>query len=301
MPAAQEPNSDTPQAPASLNRLRVAALESRMSDQTAVLIERSGGVAVKAPSLREIPLEDNAEALSFAQNLLSGQYDAVIFLTGVGAKHLAESIETRHPADQWRQALAQTVIVARGPKPLTVLRSWGLKADVQVPEPNTWRDILETLDQKYPVTGKRIAIQEYGKPSAELAAGLISRGAASVQSVSVYRWALPDDLEPLKTAIQGMISGLVGALVITSAQQVRHMMQIAEQEGLAAQLTEALQARVVLASVGPVATETLLEFSLKPDIEPEHPKLGPLMLALARNWQTTGKTIDPKAFGPWPD
>ena len=283
-----------------MNALRVAALESRMSDQTAVLIERSGGVAVKAPSLRELPLENNAEALSFAQNLLNGQYDAVIFLTGVGTKHLAEAIETRHPADLWRQALAQTVIVARGPKPLTVLRSWGLKADVQVPEPNTWRDILETLDQKYPVAGKRIAIQEYGQPSADLDAGLHQRGAASVQSVNVYRWAMPEDLEPLKQAINGMISGQIGALVITSAQQVRHMMQIARDEGLAEKLTAAINKHVVVASVGPVATETLVEFGLKPDLEPEHPKLGPLMQTLARNWQKTGKTIHDNAFGPWP-
>lgn len=271
-----------------------------MADQTAVLIERSGGVAVKAPSLQELPLEENSEALSFAKNLLNNQFDAVIFLTGVGAKHLAEAIETTIPADQWRQALAQTVIVARGPKPLTVLRSWGLKVDIQVPEPNTWRDILETLDLKYPVAGKRIAIQEYGQPNTDLAAGLVQRGAQSVQSVSVYRWALPDDLEPLKTAIRGMISGQIGALVITSAQQVRHMMQIAQQEYLATELTRAVQERVILASVGPVATETLLEFGLKPDIEPEHPKLGPLMQALVRNWQHTSKTIHESAFGPWP-
>ena len=299
MPPANDANS-TSEAPASLKSLRVAALESRMSDQTAVLIERCGGVAVKAPSLRELPLDDNAEALSFAQNLIDGHYDAVIFLTGVGAKHMADAIETRIPAEQWRQALARTVVVARGPKPLTVLRSWGLKADVQVPEPNTWRDILETLDQKYPVAGKRIAIQEYGQPSTDLAAGLFDRGAASVQSVSVYRWALPEDLQPLKQAIRGMISGQIGALVITSAQQVRHLMQIAQAEGLADQLTKAVQQHVIVASVGPVATETLVEYGLKPDIEPEHPKLGPLMQALTRNWRNTGKTIHEHAFGPWP-
>lgn len=284
---------------ASLEGLRVAALESRMSDQTAVLIERAGGIAVKAPSLRELPLEENSEALHFADRLLAGEIDVVIFLTGVGAKHLAEAIETRYSTDQWQKPLSQCVIVARGPKPLTVLRSWGVRCDVQVPEPNTWRDILESIDLKTSVAGKRVAIQEYGKPSAELAAGLLQRGATEIISVPVYRWALPEDLEPLKSAIRGMIQGQIGSLVITSAQQVHHMMQVAEAEGLAADLLNALQTRVIVASVGPVATETLVEFNLKPDIEPEHPKLGPLVQALARGWKNTSKTLSNKPFGPW--
>lgn len=285
--------------PASLEGLRVAALESRMSDQTAVLIERAGGIAVKAPSLRELPLDENSEALQFADRLIAGEIDVVIFLTGVGAKHLAEAIETRYPAEHWKSQLSNCIVVARGPKPLTVLRGWGVRCDVQVPEPNTWRDILESIDQKTSVAGKHVAIQEYGKPSAELAAGLLKRGAAEIISVPVYRWALPEDLEPLKFAIKGMIQGEVGALVITSAQQVRHMMQVAEAEGLSPELLNALQTRVIVASVGPVATETLLEFSLPPDIEPEHPKLGPLVQALVRGWKNTSKSLSNKPFGPW--
>lgn len=295
-----EPGTDhSPQNSPSLAGLRVAALESRMSDQTAILIERAGGVAVRAPSMRELPLDNQHQALQFAEHLLSDQLDVVIFLTGVGAKHLAEAIETKYPAEVWKAALAKTTIVARGPKPLTVLRGWGLKVAVQVPEPNTWRDVLESLDQKLPVQGKRIAIQEYGQTNPELIAGLEERGAKSIQLVAVYRWALPEDLGPLKAAISGLIDGQIGVLAVTSAQQVKHMLQVAESEGLAKPLIDALNHHVIVASIGPVATETLIESGIRPDLEPEHPKLGPLVQTLAKTWKSLGKIQDQRPFGPW--
>ena len=295
-----EPGTDhSPQNSPSLAGLRVAALESRMSDQTAILIERAGGVAVRAPSMRELPLDNQHQALQFAEHLLSDQLDVVIFLTGVGAKHLAEAIETKYPAEVWKAALAKTTIVARGPKPLTVLRGWGLKVAVQVPEPNTWRDVLESLDQKLPVQGKRIAIQEYGQTNPELIAGLEERGAKSIELVSVYRWALPEDLGPLKAAISGLIDGQIGVLAVTSAQQVKHMLQVAESEGLAKPLIDALNHHVIVASIGPVATETLIESGIRPDLEPEHPKLGPLVQTLAKTWKSLGKIQDESPFGTW--
>lgn len=295
-----EPGTDhSPQNSPSLAGLRVAALESRMSDQTAILIERAGGVAVRAPSMRELPLDNQHQALQFAEHLLSDQLDVVIFLTGVGAKHLAEAIETKYPAEVWKAALAKTTIVARGPKPLTVLRGWGLKVAVQVPEPNTWRDVLESLDQKLPVQGKRIAIQEYGQTNPELIAGLEERGAKSIELVAVYRWALPEDLGPLKAAISGLIDGQIGVLAVTSAQQVKHMLQVAESDGLAKPLIDALNHHVIVASIGPVATETLIESGIRPDLEPEHPKLGPLVQTLAKTWKSLGKIQDERPFGTW--
>lgn len=277
--------------------LRVVALESRMSDQTAILLERAGGVAVRAPSMRELPLEDNAEALRFADRLMAGEIDVVIFLTGVGAKHLADAIETRFPAERWLGAMEKTFVIARGPKPLTVLRGWKVRVDVQVPEPNTWRDLLEALDRATDVRGKRVAIQEYGQTNTELIDGLSARGAAEVIRVPVYRWALPEDLGPLKAAIRGCVDGTAGAIVVTSAQQVRHLMQVAQSEALDELLKTALRERVVIASVGPVATEALGEFGLVPDIVPEHPKLGPLVKSLAAGWRGVGKSIAARAFG----
>src|SRR5579864_2016924 len=195
--------------------LRVVAFESRMSGPMAELIAKHGGVAVEAPALREIALGDNPEAVAFAERLVAGEFDAVVFLTGVGTRFLAESIETRVPRKTWVSALGRTKVVARGPKPVAALRELQARVDIQVPEPNTWREILSELDARLPVSGMRIAVQEYGQPSRELSEGLTQRGAV-VTCVPVYRWALPEDTKPLKKAVEEIIAGRIAIALFTS-------------------------------------------------------------------------------------
>ncbi len=283
------PPSDSDPKPASgLDGLRVVTFEARMSGSMADLIRKHGGEPVEAPALREVPIGDNPQALDFADRLIAGDFDVVIFLTGVGTRYLAQEIETRYPRDQWVAALGKCKIVTRGPKPLGPLREFKVKVDLTAPEPNTWRDLLAALDAKIPVAGLRVAIQEYGQPSPELIAGLLDRG-ATVTQVPVYRWALPDDVEPLRAAIAAIVDGKVDAVTFTSAQQVVHLLEVAARDGLEAPLRSALGRSVLVASVGPTTTEMLRTQGLPIDIEPDHPKMGHLILALAQRWRTIGK------------
>ena len=112
-----EPELHNPDESADFRGLRVVAFESRMATETARMIERLGGRAIVAPALREVPLEDNHAALEFAERMLAGQFDMVVFLTGVGVRALFEVMETRHPREALVAALAKTTVVVRGPKP----------------------------------------------------------------------------------------------------------------------------------------------------------------------------------------
>src|SRR6185312_4805406 len=96
--------------------LRVAIFEARMAGALADMVARQGGVPVAAPALREVPIGDNAEARSFADGLLAGRFDAVIFETGVGVRLLVESLRPRLSGPAWAEALGKTKVVARGPK-----------------------------------------------------------------------------------------------------------------------------------------------------------------------------------------
>ncbi len=278
----------SPSPPAGLNGLRVASFEARMAGSMADLIRKHGGEAVEAPALREVPIGDNPEAIAFADRLVAGGFDLVIFLTGVGTRFLAQEIETKYPREQWVGALKAAKVAIRGPKPVGPLRELGARIDLQAPEPNTWRDLLAALDAKIPVSGLRVAVQEYGQPNPELIGGLKARGAEVVQ-VPVYRWSLPEDLGPLRRAIAAIAVGEIGAVVFTSAQQVIHLLEVAASEGLEGRLREALGRSVIVGSVGPTTTETLKAQGLPVDIEPEHPKMGHLILALASRWRQVGK------------
>ncbi len=255
--------------------LRVVAFESRMAAEMSRLILSHGGVPVMAPSMREIPLEQNREALAFGERLLAGDHDILIALTGVGIRTLVQALETRHPRERIVEALRRVTLVCRGPKPVAALKGLGLEPGLTVPEPNTWVELLAALDAKAPVRGKRVAVQEYGVTNLELLQGLKERG-AQVTRVPIYRWALPDDLAPLQAALRQVADGDVAVALFTNANQVENVMQVARETGLDGRLRAAL-GRAVVASVGPVASESLRNHGLAVDLEPQHPKMGPLV------------------------
>ncbi len=107
--------------------LRVLSLESRRAPEMAKLIASNGGKATVAPSMREIPLASNSEALAFAHVLSEGSFDMVIFLTGVGTRALTRVVETVYPVEQFVGALRKITIVARGPKPVAALKELGVR------------------------------------------------------------------------------------------------------------------------------------------------------------------------------
>src|SRR5579863_3555130 len=258
--------------------LRVLSLESRRGAEMAKLIESNGGEAVVAPSMREVPLETNTEALEFGKKLFAGEFDIVIFLTGVGTRALARVVETNHPLEKYLAELRKIAVVARGPKPVAVLKEWNVPICVTAPEPNTWREVLRALDENaaaLPLKGRRIAVQEYGVPNAELIAALVERG-AHVTSVPVYEWALPADTGPLRSAVAAISRNEIDAILFTTATQADHLLQIAVEMNEEDALRRALS-RMVVASIGPTTSERLREFGIAPDLEPTHPKMGYLV------------------------
>ena len=262
--------------------LRVLALESRRATEVASVIATYGGTPLVAPSLREVPLESNTEALAFAAALLRDELDIVIFLTGVGTRVLVSTIEQVCTRDEFVTALARTKVVARGPKPLAVLRELHVPVWIAVPEPNTWREVLAAIDaraEERPLSGARIAVQEYGVSSVELLGGLVDRG-ARISRVPVYQWALPEDITPLKNAVAAIAAGQVDAVMFTTGVQVVHLWQVVQDMQVEPQVRRGL-ARAVVASIGPSTSEELRRHGLAVDLEASHPKFGLLIRELA--------------------
>ncbi len=258
---------------------RVVAFESRMAAEVATMIERRGGVAIVAPAMREVALEDNHAALDFADRLLAGEFDAVIFMTGVGTRALFQAMETRHRRAPLVAALAAITTVARGPKPIRAMRDLGLEPSIVVPEPNTWREVLSALSSRIELEGKRVAIQEYGVSNHELTAGLEARG-ARVTIVPVYRWTLPADRAPLRAALNAIAAGAADVAIFTSSNQVTNVIQLAEAEGIGDGVKRGF-ARMAVGSIGPVCSAQIRAYGLRVDFEPEHSKLGQLVKAAA--------------------
>ena len=260
--------------------LKVTSFESRRAKEIEKLIRYHGGVPRIAPSMREIPLSQSTDALKFAKNLIGEKFDIVILMTGVGTRALLKAVTTKYPEKEFIKALKKTTIVVRGPKPVAALREMRLKPNIIVPEPNTWRDVLTTLDSELQLKGKRIAIQEYGISNKEFINSLRKKG-AKVTPVPIYKWALPEDLEPLHNAIKSIKDSKEDISIFTSSQQIYHLFEVASQDGSQDELKEGFK-KIVIASIGPTTSETLNRFGLSPDYEPDSPKMGNLIREVAR-------------------
>lgn len=263
----------------SFDGLRVAALESRRRDDLSRLIERFGGVPFVSPSMREIAVDRNKEAIDFAYRVMTGEIGVVIFLTGVGFKQLLAAIEPHIDKQRFIDSLSDIITIARGPKPVVAMREVGLTPTHRATEPNTWREVLQIIDQHVPVSNQVVGLQEYGITNHSLVAGLEARG-ATVANVRVYQWDFPEDVTPLQENIRALCKRERDCLLFTSAHQAVNLMRMAETMGLEGELRLALQ-EIVVTSIGPTTTEMLQHLRIPVDIEPEVSKMGQLVQTAA--------------------
>jgi uroporphyrinogen-III synthase len=262
----------------SLKGKRVALLEARMSAEIASMVERFGGSAYSVPAVREIPLDLPDEATAFVDALCAGRFDIVVFMTGVGASALLKEAEKRGQLDAALIALRGSTTVCRGPKPVSVLRRQDVQVNITAAEPHTTIQLLQALE----------AVVHYGERS-EQATDAFTRRGASVSEICLYEWRLPDDVTALRQLVDEIIDGKIDALAVTSQIQIRHLFEIADKLGKHAALADALNRQTVVAAVGPVCATALRSYGVIPHVQPSHPKMGPMMLALSDYFELTAR------------
>ena len=255
----------------------IAILESRFGEHLAELIAKQGGIALRAPALAEEPDLDPEAIRRLIEEWAARPIALAIFQTGVGTRALFEATDQLGLTGQFLNLLGDCTVAARGPKPTTVLRGRQVRIDLSAAEPYTTHQVLASV-ANVDVRGKRVLVQRYGGPNLDLDEALEGRG-ASVIELPTYRWALPEDLGPLRGLIEKLAQGRVDCVVFTSASQVRNLFSVAEEGGQVKSLRASL-ARVLIASIGPVCSEALNAAGVTVGLEASPPKLGPLVAAL---------------------
>lgn len=257
------------------NGLRVLSFESRRAREIAQLITNNRGIPIVAPSTREVPEGPNEDELQLIRGIVTRAYDVLIFMTGVGARAFIDAASTIVAQEEFLSALRETHVIVRGAKPAAVMREFAIPIWLSPPEPSTWREIIQVLDQNshaVPLPGLKIGVQEHGTPSSEMYEALRERG-ASVFAAHVYRWELPEDTGPLKDAIRAVSTDNIDVVMFTSSVQLNHALRIAAEVELKQEFIAGLK-RAVVASIGPVASAALRESGISVDLEPSHPKMG---------------------------
>lgn len=263
-----------------LDGMRIAILEARMSGALAGLVAKRGGIPVCAPAVREADIDCAAEVGSLIDALENAALDVVVFQTGVGARALFREADKLGRLDALLSALQGVTTVCRGPKPTAALRQAGVQISASVAAPYTTRELLDAL-AAIPVCGKRVMALQYGERNAALISEL-RRQAASVNDLCLYEWQLPDDPTPLRSLVDELLCGDIDAIAFTSQVQIRHLYRVAADLGIPSPaLTAALNARAIVAVVGPTCAAALAERGVAVDSAPAHPKMGHMVAALA--------------------
>ena len=261
---------------------RVALLESRLADETAALVRRLGGDPISAPAVAEIEIDADDEIEAFIGRLASAPESIVVFLTGAAVTRVFAAAERLGRASALQHGLGQARLVARGPKPTGALARRGLLHVHPVAEPFTTADVIAAL-RDLPTDQQSATIVHYGERNEAIVNALRGRG-LRVSELTVYEWRLPADVAPLSTAIDALIGGEIPVIAFTSQIQVRHMFEVAGTRRAA--LLHALDSHVVVGAVGPTCAAACTGAGMHDVITPHHPKLYPLLQALAQAWTT---------------
>ncbi|MFD3165532.1 uroporphyrinogen-III synthase [Herpetosiphon sp. NSE202] len=258
----------------SLDGQRVAILEARRASELANLLSRHGAIPIHAPALREVSVDAAPVAQAVLQQLEAGQIELLILLTGVGTQQLIDAAASLELEQAMLAALANTTLVCRGPKPTAVLRRYGLRPSISAASPYTINDLINSLDQ-VELAGRGVGLLHYGERDRKLADYCLERGAV-LHEQSIYEWQLPADLSPLDALIEQAIAGQIAIFTFTSQIQVRHLLQVAEQQGQAHALIAAMQ-QAIVAAVGPSCAQALINVGIHDVIMPEQPFMGQMV------------------------
>ena len=277
---------------AELDGMRVATLEARMTGALASMISKRGGEPVCAPALREAPLDCADDVRYLLDKLARNSIDVVVFQTGVGARALFAEADRQSRLDELLDALRGIVTVCRGPKPTAALRQAKVQVSAGIAAPYTTKELLEALID-LPVRGKRLMALQYGERNAALMSALRDE-CESADELCLYEWQLPDDTAPMASLIDELLDGTMDVIAFTSQVQIRHLYQVAAANDVPqSELSDALNERTIVCAVGPTCAAALADVGVATDTQPEYPKMGHMVNALAQYVSETTVAVSP--------
>lgn len=251
----------------SLEGRTIAVPETRELNLFAEMLERRGARVLRCPLVSIVDAPDPAPVLAWIERFNAGACDDLILLTGEGLRRLLGCIEQHRPAlrDRFVGCLGQVRRITRGPKPGRVLRTLGLKPDLNA-DPATTEGLIELLGTES-LQGRRIGVQLYGQDPNRRLVDFLQAAGAEVLTVAPYAYADESAEARVLELIDQLHGGGIDAVAFTSAGQVDRLFRVAERADRVAALQAGL-ARCVLAAVGPVVADALTRRNLHVAAQP---------------------------------
>ncbi|MGH2638140.1 MAG: uroporphyrinogen-III synthase [Rhabdochlamydiaceae bacterium] len=297
-----------------LQGLTVAITSSRRATELGHLIEAFGGKAYLAPTVGiQVSAKDTANQVRRFLELTSEDtgVDIAIFMTGPGTESIISASKELGLEVKLLKSLRSTpLVVARSAKPRSVLAKYHIQENVKLPKVATFEGILELLRDSISLMGKRIVLFWHGDRSEVLSEALRNLG-ANIFEFSTYSYSnelSEDGANLLKSAgfesavlpqrqkveklIEDIIAGKIDVITFTSPPSVKNLFETAKIASREEKLRRELDLHVLVASIGPSTSETLIQYGVRPDVVPEIYKMGKMVESLAeylKGWSAKKK------------
>jgi uroporphyrinogen-III synthase len=252
--------------------------DRRWSEQTE-LLERRGATVLHGPTIATEYLGSDDVLRRATEAVITRPPDYLVATTGIGVRAWFEAAQAWGCAEKLSAALADTRVVARGPKATAAIQIAGL---------TVWASpVSERLDDAMALlagedlTGRVVAFQHYGQRDGQAVGVIAARGGGLVE-VPVYRYRQPVDDSQAHLLIDAICNADVDAVTFTSAPSVRNLVALAGQHGCAGKLLAAFnEGDVVAACVGPVCAAGARGAGIERPVAPAQGRLGLLVRTLS--------------------
>lgn len=264
-----------------LDGFTVGITADRRADEQASLFDRRGAAVLHGPSIRTLPLGDDAGLRATTDAIIAAPPHVLIANTGLGIRSWFGSAECWGIGEPLLDALRSARIYARGPKASGAIHSLGLEVVARAASERLQECVDLVLADLGP--GDRVVLQRDGGPTPVEAERLRTAG-VDVLELPVYRWQPSDEPRPALRLAEAVIGGRVHAVTFTSGPAIGSWFELAAAEGLADELRATLASgSVVVGCVGPVCAETAeaAGFGDGDLVVPRTSRLGPLVRSVA--------------------
>jgi uroporphyrinogen-III synthase len=254
----------------------VAVTAERKREEQAELLRRRGAEIVEVPTVHTVDLTADEALRATTQRIIDRPPAWLVATTGFGMRLWFEAADAWGVGDDLVASLSAARVVARGPKAQSACRQRGLEV--------TWRAASESMAEVVAWLRAQDGIAEGDlvlqlfDPGDHPATAEIASFAGEVVPVALYRWRLPDALEPVRSLVRLIADRELDAVTFTSQPAVRFLLDVADEEGRRDEVVAAFDdGWVVPVCVGPVCAEALVEAGIGTGVWPEPFRLVPMV------------------------
>ncbi|WP_079530447.1 uroporphyrinogen-III synthase [Halobacillus hunanensis] len=257
----------------------IGVAADRSATSLSSLIQKKGGTpAVYSIQGKQILNEQTSQ--DNIEDFLSKSFDWAIFTTGIGAQTLEDTSIKSELYRAFIEKLNNTRVAIRGKKTLNWCQKNGVRASI-ISEDGTMEHLVKTFsEEQIDRNFQRVFLQAYSHNDAKLKKELKKAG-CQVYLSQPYSYEEPDTqvLDNLGKAIK---TQLLHAVVFTSKTQVKNLVKNQRDNH---EIIQAFNNHVLAVAVGKVTANELKENGILYVLQPDQPKMGPMVQTLERYYQ----------------